>query len=390
MKTIVSLFLCAVVLLACLPIATAGAAGEPGAEAQRLLAAMSLREKIGQLFIIRPDALESTLTLEQINDNYQYGVTVCSEAMRAALATYPVGGVAVFGKNLEAPEQLQALLGDLQASSAVPLFTAVDEEGGRIARIAHNEAFASVHYDSMEAVGATGDPQAARQAGTAIAGYLKPYGFNLDFAPVADVNSNPANIVIGDRSFGSDPAMVAQMVAAAVSGLQDAGIIACIKHFPGHGDTAADTHAGFVAVTKTWEQLEPVELIPFRAGIDAGVGMVMVAHITMENVSDDGLPASLSADIIDGRLRGTLGYDGVVIVDAMSMGAIANNYPSAQAAVLVIQAGADIVLMPYSLPEAFDALVQAVENGEISEARIDQSVLRILTLKETFGLLDEP
>ena len=386
MKTIVCLLLCALLLCSCFP--AVAAAAQPGAKAQQLLAAMGLREKIGQLLIIRPDALETALTLEQINDNYQYGITACSAAMRAALAEYPVGGVIIFGKNLESPAQLQALLSDLQSGSAVPLFTAVDEEGGRVARIARNDAFQSVHYDSMEAVGATGDPQAARQAGAAIAGYLKPYGFNLDFAPVADVNSNPANIVIGDRSFGSDPAMVAQMVAAAVAGLQDEGIIACIKHFPGHGDTAADTHEGFVAVTKTWEQLQDVELVPFRAGIDAGVGMVMVAHITMENAATDGLPASLSSQIINGRLRGELGYDGVVVVDALSMGAIAKNYTSAQAAVLVVQAGADIVLMPYSLPEAFNALLQAVQSGEISEARIDESVLRILTLKEAFGLLD--
>lgn len=385
MKTIRCLLLCAVLLFAGLP----AAAQEAPSKAMDILKQMSLREKIGQLFIVRPDALENSLTLEQINDYHKYGVTACSDAMRGMLREYPVGGVAVFGKNLSGPQQLTALLADLQAGSGVPLFAAVDEEGGRIARIANSEYFETVRYESMEAVGGTGDPQNAYAAGEAIASYLLPYGFNLDFAPVADVNSNPDNIVIGDRSFGSDPMLVARMVSAAVHGFQDAGIIACIKHFPGHGDTAADTHEGFVAVTKTWEQLEETELIPFAAGIEAGTGMVMVAHITMENVSSDGLPASLSAEMIDGRLRGTLGYDGVVIVDAMSMGAIANIYTSAQAAVLVIQAGADIVLMPYSLPEAFDALVAAVGSGEISEERIDESVLRILTLKEKFGLLDE-
>ncbi len=385
MKKILSLFLCAALMLACAPLAAA----ESADKAQTLLSAMTLREKIGQLLIVRPDALESGLTLEQINDNHKYGVTKVSDAMRASMADYPVGGVIIFTKNLETPEQLQSYLQELQACSAVPLFTAVDEEGGRIARIANNDAFDTVKFDSMEAVGATGDPANARAAAAAIADYLLPLGFNVDFAPDADVNSNPDNIVIGDRSFGSDPAMVAQMVTAAVEGFQDEGIIACIKHFPGHGDTAADTHAGYVAVTKTWEQLQPVELVPFVAGIDAGAGMVMVAHITMENVSTDGLPASLSAQMIDGRLRGDLGYDGVVVVDALSMGAIAKNYTSAQAAVLVIQAGADLVLMPYSLPEAFEALVQAVESGEISEARIDESVLRILTLKERFGLLGE-
>ncbi len=383
MKTIRCLLLCAALVFACLP----AAAQEAGSKAQEILNQMSLREKIGQLFIVRPDALEDSLTLEQINDYHKYGVTACSDAMRDMLREYPVGGVAVFGKNLSGPEQLAALLNDLQAGSGVPLFTAVDEEGGRIARIANSEYFETVKYDSMEAVGGTGDPQNAYAAGEAIATYLLEYGFNLDFAPVADVNSNPDNIVIGDRSFGSDPALVAQMVSAAVDGFQNEGIIACIKHFPGHGDTAADTHAGFVAVTKTWEQLEETEMIPFIAGIEAGVGMVMVAHITMENVSSDGLPASLSAEMIDGRLRGTLGYDGVVIVDAMSMGAIANTYTSAQATVLLIQAGADIALMPYSLPEAFDALVDAVNSGEISEERIDESVLRILTLKEQYGLL---
>ena len=310
MKTLRCLLLCAVLILACLP----AAAEEAGSKAREILDSMSLREKIGQLFIVRPDALEESLTLEEINDNYKYGVTACSDAMLEMLGEYPVGGVAIFGKNLENPEQLTALLDDLQAGSGVPLFTAVDEEGGRIARIANNEHFETVRYESMEAVGATGDPDNAYTAGAAIASYLLDYGFNLDFAPDADVNSNPDNIVIGDRSFGSDPALVAQMVSATVGGLQDTGVIACIKHFPGHGDTASDTHAGFVAVTKTWEQLQETEMIPFIAGIEAGTGMVMVAHITMENVSSDGLPASLSAEMIDGRLRGTLGYDGVVIV----------------------------------------------------------------------------
>ena len=290
MKTIRCMILCAVLIFACVP----AAAGDAESKAQEILNEMSLREKIGQLFIIRPDALDSGLTLEQINDNFKYGVTACNDAIRAMMREYPVGGVAIFGKNLETPQQLMALLNDLQACSAVTLFTAVDEEGGRIARIANDENFDVVKYESMEAVGATGDPENAYRAGAAIAGYLRDYGFNLDFAPDADVNSNPENIVIGDRSFGSDPALVAQMVSAAVGGLQDNGIIGCIKHFPGHGDTASDTHAGFVAVTKTWEQLEEIELIPFTAGIDAGAGMVMVAHITMENVSSDGLPASLS------------------------------------------------------------------------------------------------
>jgi len=389
MRNVLCLILCTVLLCACAPMAAAEtASAEPAVRAQEILSQMTLREKIGQLFIVRPDALDSELTLEQINDNYKYGVTECTDAIRAMLAEYPVGGVAIFGKNLASPEQITGFLKDLQAASTITLFTAVDEEGGRIARIANNEHFDVVKYESMEAVGNTGDPENARQACASIAAYLKKYGFNVDFAPDADVNSNPDNIVIGDRSFGSDPELVAQMVSAAVAGFQDAGVIACIKHFPGHGDTAADTHAGFVAVTKTWDQLKAVELIPFRAGLDAGTGMVMVAHITMENISTDGLPASLSAEMIDGRLRGEMGYQGVVIVDAMSMGAIANTYTSGEATVMLVQAGADIALMPYSLPEAFDALVQAVETGKITEERLNESVLRILTLKERFGLLE--
>lgn len=371
------------------PAASAAAASSPApqSKAQVLLSAMSLDEKIGQLFLVRPDALEPTLTSEQINDAKNYGVTSMSEAMAAMLAQYPAGGIVFFGKNITSPSQLTAFVTSLRGASTQPLMLGIDEEGGSVSRIANTAGFDVKKYDSMAAVGATGDPQQAAEVGLTIGTYLKQYGFDLDFAPDADVNTNPDNIVIGKRAFGSDPALVARMVTAEIGGLHQAGVMTCAKHFPGHGDTKGDTHDGYVSVTKSWDELKCCELIPFAAAIDAGTDMVMAAHITARNVTDDGLPASLSHEMLTDRLRGEMGYQGVIITDAMAMGAIAKEYTPADAAVKAILAGADLVLMPQDYKEAFVGVRDAVQNGTISEERLEQSVLRVLQLKEKYGLL---
>ena len=346
--------------------------------AQELLADMTLEQKVGQLFMIRPEALA---------ENTDSPVTAWSDELDAALAQYPAGGVVLFGQNVVSPEQLTALTGALAAAGQTPLFIGVDEEGGAVARIAGNEAFDVARYDSMAQVGAIGDPAQAREVGQTIGTYLAEYGFNLDFAPVADVNTNPDNTVIGDRAFGSDPQLAAQMVCAEIEGLHQAGIMSCIKHFPGHGDTRGDTHDGTVTVDKTWEELLGCELVPFIAALDS-TDMVMAAHITAPGVTSDGLPASLSHEMVTGRLRSELGYDGVVVTDSLEMGAIAGQYTSAESAVLAISAGVDIVLMPLDYTEAFEGILQAVRDGELTEERIDQSVLRILTLKITQGIIE--
>lgn len=222
--------------------------------------------------------------------------------------------------------------------------------------------------------------------GQIIGGYLKTYGLNLDFAPVADVNTNPANTVIGNRAFSSDPAVAAQMVASAVQGFHDAGILCTLKHFPGHGDTAEDSHYGTASSTKTWAEMRETELKPFAAGIAAGADVVMTAHITTPNATQDGLPASLSYTMLTERLRGELGFTGVICTDSLSMQAIRDHYSAAEAAVTALNAGADLLLMPPDLPEAFDGVLEAVQNGTISEERLNESVRRILMLKQKAGL----
>jgi beta-N-acetylhexosaminidase len=348
---------------------------------------MTLKEKIGQLLIIRPEALSTELTFEQINDTQEYGATEFNSKMAETLDKYPVGGVALFGKNIQTPSQLKDFINEMQQNSEIPLFVGVDEEGGSVSRVAKTPGFDVQKFESMEAVGKTKDTEKAREVGSVIGSYLKEYGFNLDFAPVADVNTNPDNIVIGNRSFGNDPNLVAEMITAEIEGLHKVGIMSSIKHFPGHGDTKDDTHSGFVSIEKNWEELKECELIPFKAGIDAQTDMIMISHITAENVTDDELPSSLSYEMIEGKLREELNYDGVVITDSMSMGAIENQYSSGEAAVLAISAGADIVLMPGDFIKAFESIYDAVNNGTLSEARIDQSVLRILSLKEKYGIL---
>ena len=295
-----------------------------------------------------------------------------------------MGGIIIFSGNISSPAQLKAMTAKMRSISKIVPFISIDEEGGSVARIASSasKGFKVTRYRSAASVGASGDPAKALEMGTTIGKYLKEYGFNLDFAPVADVNSNPKNQVIGSRAFSSNPNVAAKMVNAFIDGLHKNGVLSCIKHFPGHGDTTADTHKGYVAVNKTWAQLQAMELVPFKASID-NTDFVMVAHLTLPKITSDGLPASVSKELITGKLRGELGYKGLVITDALAMGAIAKNYTPAQTAVNAVLAGVDVLLNPADLPKAFDALVAAVKSGKISEERINESVLRILKVKAT-------
>lgn len=348
-------------------------------KAAEVMASMTLEEKICQLFIVRVDTLET-------DDNTDIGVTWCDGGMKDTIEKYPVGGVIYFANNVSDPEQLTKLSADLQKFSKYPLFISIDEEGGQVARIANDPDFHVTDYESMLSVGNTGDTENAREAGSTIGAYLKEYGINLDFAPVADVFTNPDNTVIGDRSFGTDASTVSGMVSACIDGFHEQNVMTCIKHYPGHGDTSADTHSGYVQVDKTWDELKEQELLPFINNMEK-TDMIMAAHLTLPNVTDDKLPASLSKTLLTDKLRGELGYNGVIITDALGMGAIANNYSTAEAVVKVINAGADIILMPTSLASGYSALYYAVENGDIPESRIDESVGRILTLKDKYGLL---
>ena len=343
---------------------------------------MTLREKVGQLFMIRPDALEGRFGPAELEDNSITGTTRVSQEMRENYANYPCGGFALFRKNILSPSQLRTFTENLHSLSSRSPMLGIDEEGGRIARIAnHPENFNVTKFPSMGAIAQSGDESKAYEAGQAIGAYLTAYGLDIDFAPVADVNTNPKNPVIGDRAFGSDPTQAAGMVRQVIMGLHDSGVASCIKHFPGHGDTATDTHTGYAETLKTWEEISACEMIPFRAGIEAGTEFVMTAHIAAPNVTGSDEPGTMSYTLLTEKLRGELGFQGLIITDALAMGAIREKYTSSQACIRCIQAGVDILLMPYDYYEAFDGVVRAVEEGMIPESRIDESVYRILSFK---------
>ena len=336
---------------------------------------MSLREKVGRLFIVRPESLEPAIRYASDAELPPYRLQEVSEGMRRRAKEYPVGGVLLYGHNIAGPAQLKRFIRDLKALPGAPLLC-VDEEGGRVRRIANHPAFDVPRYESAAALAAAG-PEATFAAARTIGHYLKEYGFDIDFAPVADVNTNPKNIIIGTRAFSDDPLHAAPLVSAYVRGLQDAGVTACLKHFPGHGDTLADTHLGFAFTQKTWQEMASCEMIPFVEGIRAGARLVMAAHIATPAVTGNKQPATLSPVILTGKLRGEMGFDGVIITDALEMGAITRLYGSGEAAVRALQAGADLLLCPLDLCAAFDAVLDAVRSGVLSETRLDESVRRI-------------
>ena len=338
-------------------------------DAAHILSQMTTEEKVAQIFVIAPEQLLPTTAAQ----------TEASAALSKAAAQYPVAGFILFAPNIQTPEQTRAFTKALSSLTPIPALLAVDEEGGRVARLARNGQFFLPKFKSMEAVGNTGDRENARGAGQLIGSYLASFGFTVDFAPDVDVNTNPENIVIGDRSFGSDPRLVADMAGAFLSGLHSTGVKGCIKHFPGHGDTKGDTHADYVAVTKSWSELTECELIPFTQNLSSA-DCVMVAHVTCAAVDADA-PASLSKTLITEKLRGELGYTGVILTDALNMGAIEKNYGSGEASVRAFEAGNDMLLMPKDFYAAYDAVLHAVKAGRISGERLNESVLRILTLK---------
>lgn len=357
-------------------------ATEPPSAIELLMQEMSLREKVGQLFIVRPDALDLALTQEQINDSKADGVTAVTEELTAALKQYPVGGVVMFAKNIASPEQITQFNRDLQSISRIPLFISVDEEGGLVSRLANSKAFDLPQYQSAASIQ---DAAQAFEMGSTIGGYLKEYGFNMDFAPVADVNTNPDNPVIGTRAFSSDPETAAQLASAMAEGLRQQEIIAVFKHFPGHGDTAEDSHTGIAISYKTAEEMRACEWLPFLEA--ESTDCVMVGHIAVPEITGDLTPASLSHPVVTGILREELGFQGLVVTDSLAMGAITGEYPPGEAALAALEAGCDLLLMPNGLAEAFDAVVAAVEDGTYSEAKLDETVSRILHFKLEHDLL---
>ena len=341
---------------------------------QEKIAAMTDEEKAAQLFVITPEALtEYSL------------VTIAGDATKEALTQYPVGGLVYLSANLQSKQQVQDMLKGVQQMSmdrvGLPLFLCLDEEGGTVARVASNPELGATDVGNMSAIGAAGDVNGAGQAGETMGTYLADLGFNVDFAPVADVLGDPDYELLKDRSFGSDPNLVSDMALALRRGLEHHGVQAVYKHFPGHGSASGDSHEGYVEVTKSLSELKASDLIPYQAAIGDGLSWIMVGHISLPNATDDQLPASLSAEIVTKLLREEMGYDGIVITDAMEMGAIAENYDSAEASVKAIEAGCDMVLMPADFRAAYNGVLEAIESGRISQERLDQSLTRILRNK---------
>lgn len=345
------------------------------------IGAMTLEQKVAQLFIVTPEALvEGVSQVTQAGDMTREGVTA-----------HPVGGIVYFAQNLLDPEQTTTMLANVKqfyadAGNVAP-FIAVDEEGGTVVRVADNEAFGAQDVGDASALGSAGDTEAAKRAAEQIADYLMPLGFNLDFAPVADVVDPLRSDTMGLRSFSSDAAVAADMVRAEVEGFRDKKMLCCAKRFPGIGAAAGDSHEGAITIEATNEELETVDLVPFRAAIEAGVPMIMVGHVSLPNIVGDSTPAPLSSAVVQGMLRDSLGYTGIIVTDSLSMGAITDYYTPAEAAVAALKAGCDIPLMPERLDEAYQGVLSAVQVGELTEERLDESLTRILTAKqEYFGL----
>lgn len=335
------------------------------------LAGMTLHEKVCQMMFVTPEELTG-----------EDGVTVAGDATRQALENYPVGGIVYFAKNLESQDQVKEMIDNSQKYSSIGLFVATDEEGGVVNRLM--DTVGTTYIGSMYYYKDDGDETAYENAYT-IANDMSALGFNLDFAPVADVWSNPDNTVIGERAYSDDYAQAAELVGNAVKGFNDGGVMCTLKHFPGHGDTAEDSHYSSAYVHRTKEEIMADEMQPFRSGIEAGAEFVMVGHLIVPDI--DEVPATLSYKIATGILRDELKFEGVAITDSFEMESIADNYSVDDAVVMSVKAGIDMILQPKDMASAVNSIEQAVADGELSEDRIDESVRRILTLKESRGLL---
>ena len=329
---------------------------------------MPLEDKVAGLFVITPEALTGVDT-----------VIKAGNTTKEALLQYPVGGLIYFKQNIQSKEQITEMLGTTVAMSKYPIFLAVDEEGGTVARVADALGLQKTK-DAME-LGKEGNPEIVKEAYQNIGKYLCEMGFNVDFAPVSDILSNPDNAVIAKRAFGTDTETVSKMVPAAVSALEAEGITSCLKHFPGQGNGNVDTHETLAVSNRTLEELREEELKPFQAGIEAGAQMIMVGHFAVPELTGEGVPASLSKEVMTNLLRDEMGYEGVIVTDALNMGAITEKQDSAEVCISALEAGADLLLMPQDFKTAYEGVLQAVKDGTISEARVNDSLTRIYKIK---------
>ncbi|MBW8797354.1 MAG: glycoside hydrolase family 3 C-terminal domain-containing protein [Streptomyces sp.] len=370
---------------------SANALGSDDKRLRAIVSRMTLEEKVGQLFMMRvyghsatdPDQADIDANLKEI------GVRTAAEL----IGKYRVGGIIYFTwtHNTRDPRQIAELSNGIQRASleqprGLPVLIATDQEHGAVCRIGRPATL----FPGAMALGAGGSRADARTVGRVSGAELRAMGVRQDYSPDADVNVNPANPIIGVRSFGAGPDAVGALVAAEVQGYQEAGVAATAKHFPGHGDTAVDSHTGFPVITHSRELWEKLDAVPFRAAIEAGIDSVMTAHIQFPALDGSGDPATLSHPVLTGILRDELGYDGVVVTDSLGMEGVRTKYGDDRVPVLALKAGVDQLLNPPTLDIAWNAVLKAVQDGELTESRLDESILRILRLKSRLGLLDRP
>lgn len=369
-KIIISVILCALQVILFSRI-TMASTGKVISQEEQILAKMSLHEKICQMFIVFPSDITGV-----------YPVTEAGEITKNALQEYPVGGILYDESNMKSSEQLKGMAEKSQSFSKIPMFIVCDEEGGRVTRI--QKILGGTDIQSMYSYKDQGVKVAENNAAS-ISDSLKKHGFNMDFAPVADVWSNPNNKVIGNRAYSDNFEQAATLVAGAVKGFNEKGIVCTLKHFPGHGDTLTDSHHESVFINKSLTQLKKEELRPFQAGIAAGADMVMLGHLTVSQVDEK--PILMSEKWIKTILRNEMGFKGIVITDSLKMDAISKAYGNDEVVVSAIKSGVDILLCPSDFKSAVKAVENAVKNGDISEESINESVKRILKTKISKGII---
>lgn len=352
---------------------TAQPTADLNAQAARIVAEMTVEEKVAQLFFVTPESLTG-----------MGQVIAAGETTQKAYNAMPVGGIIYFKPNLIDTEQTQTMLKATQEYATerigIPVFLGVDEEGGTVVRIGGREAFGVADPGNMREIGNTGDTEQARQSARTVGTYLADLGFNVDFAPVSDIANSPST-TMSKRSFGSTSQVVSPMVVAQIEGFSEAGVLCSAKHFPGIGGAYGDSHTDAIATSKTIEEMKAEELQPFSAAIDADVPFIMVGHLTVQQATGSQLPASLNSVIMSELLRGDMGYEGLIITDALNMGAVTKFYNDDEVGLQAILAGADMILMPTNLNESYNTVLTAVRDGRLSEERLDESVRRIVRTK---------
>jgi beta-N-acetylhexosaminidase len=357
-------------------------------KAKKILQSMSLEDKIGQMFMVDTDAIVYGLRQEisaGVNSNTADQNISFNKEELAQLVKYNPGGIILFGGNIKSKTQVKEFIISMQKNAKYPLFLGTDQEGGRVNRL-KNAGIAQ--FPDMQEIGNSGDSSQACNVGAVFGKQMKEMGFNLDFAPVADVNTNPDNPVIGERSFGSNYSQVAEMVASEVKCMQQENISAVLKHFPGHGDTSTDSHTGLPTVSANIDRLKSVELVPFLSGIKAGADFVLTAHISIPKVDPSGLPATMSKIILTDILQNELKFSGLIITDALDMSAIWDNYSPREIVENCLNAGVDILLVPKDFHKTYQEFLDLAQSGVISQARIDRSVYKILQTKIKRGIIN--